>query len=245
MSSLTAMTILPQLDCRVAAPCERAPDLAARRSVRQLHEDDGPQVGQPLVHHHATHALDPQPLAQVAQEQRLVGHLLDDAGFARRHLADDGGEHRRALVGDGGHPHRHVVGLERDIAVALAERRFRLELLGVDQPFDHDLGGGRHVEVDRHRLRHFDRRAGERAGDAKLVEVDGELLRTGEHDHGRAADHDRDRHRLAPLAIFEPVQIAAGAARLARHHAHDQPVGRFQAQPDRCPCSGCRYRDRG
>ena len=82
-----------------------------------------------------------------------------------------------------------------------------------------------------HRLRHFDRRAGERAGDAKLVEVDGELLRTGEHDHGRAADHDRDRHRLAPLAIFEPVQIAAGPARLARHHAHDQPVGRFERRP--------------
>ena len=86
----------------------------------------------------------------------------------------------------------------------------------------------RHVEIDRHRPRHLDRRAGDRAGDAELVHVDGELLRAGEHDDRRAADHDRDRHRLAPRAVLEPVQIAAGAGRLARHHAHGQPVGRFQ-----------------
>ena len=34
------------------------------------------------------------------------------------------------------------------MAVALAERAFRLEQLGIDQAFDHDLGVGRHVEVD-------------------------------------------------------------------------------------------------
>src|SRR5262252_9347960 len=79
-----------------------APDLAARRFFRELHEDDGAKIGQPLVHYHATHALDREAIAQVAQKQRLVGHLLDDAGFARRDLADDGGEDRRALVGDGG-----------------------------------------------------------------------------------------------------------------------------------------------
>ncbi len=73
-----------------------------------------------------------------------------------------------------------------------------------------------------------DRLAGEPAGDAKLVEIDGELLRPGEHDHGRGADHDGDRHRLFSLAVFEPVQEAAGAGRLARHHAHDQPVGGFE-----------------
>ena len=202
-----------------------APDLAARRFFRELHEDDGAKIGQPLVHHHATHALDPEAIAQVAQKQRLVGHLFDEAGFARRHLADDGGEYRRALVGDRGHPHRHVVGFERDVAVALAERGFGLELFGVDQPLDHDFGRRRHVEVDRRGFRRLDRRAGERAGDAELVHVDGELLRASEHDYRRAADHDRDRHGFAPLAIFEPMQIAAGAARLARNHAHHQPIG--------------------
>jgi len=140
-------------------------------------------------------------------------------------------EDRRALVGDGGHPHRHVVGLERDIAVALAERRLGLELLRVDQPLDDDLRRGGHVEVDSNGLRHLDREAGERTGDAELIEIDGELLRPREHDHGRAADHDRDRHRLPSLAILEPMQIAAGAARLPRHHAHHQSVGRFQRRP--------------
>jgi hypothetical protein len=177
------------------------------------------------VHHHATHALDPEAIAQVAEKQRLVGHLLDDAGFARRHLADDGGEDRRALVSDGGHAHRHIVCFESDVAVALAERRFGLELFGVDQPLDHDFGRRRHVEVDRRGFRDLDRRAGERAGNAEFVHIDGEFLRAGEHDHRRTADHDRDRHGFAALAIFEPMQIAAGAARLARHHAHHQPIG--------------------
>ena len=31
------------------------------------------------------------------------------------------------------------------------------------------------------------------------------------------------------LPILEPMQIAAGAGRLARHHAHHQPVGAFSA----------------
>jgi hypothetical protein len=58
MSSLTAMTILPQLDCSWEAP-----DLAAQGCVLKLHEDDGAQIGQPLVHHHAADALDPHALA--------------------------------------------------------------------------------------------------------------------------------------------------------------------------------------
>ena len=133
-------------------------------------------------------------------------------------------------MGDGGHPHRHVVGLERHIAVALPKRRFGFEPLRIDQPFDHDLRRCRNIEVDRPRLGDLDRCAGDRAGHAELVHVDGELLRSREHHDGSAADHDRDRHRLAPLPVFQPVQVAAGAARLARYHAHDQPVGRFQGR---------------
>ena len=66
------------------------------------------------------------------------------------------------LVGDRGHLHRHVEGFERDIAVALAERRLGLQHVGVDQALDDDLGIGRHVEVDGAAARHADRRAGER-----------------------------------------------------------------------------------
>ena len=103
MSSLTAMTILPQFDCSVDAPLQPAPDLGARRAGGELQEDHRPQVGQPLVHDDAADALDAELRLQMREEQRLVGHLLDDARFARRHLADDLGEHRLLLVGDRRH----------------------------------------------------------------------------------------------------------------------------------------------
>ncbi len=148
--------------------------------------------------------------------------------FARRHLADDLREHRLALHGDRGHLHRHVVAFERDIAVALAERRLGLQHAGVDQAFDHDLGIRRHVEIDGAAANHADRRAGRAAGHRHLVHVDRELLRPGEHHDRRAADHDGDRHLLSQRAIFQPVQIAAGAGRLARHHADHQAVARFE-----------------
>ena len=228
MSSLTAMTILPQFDCRVEAPF--SPRQTSVRGVLggELQEDHRPQVGQPLVHHHAADALDAELRLEVREEQRLVGHLLDDARLARRHLADDLGEHRLLLVGDRRHLDRHVEGFERDIAVALAERRLGLEHIAVDQALDHDLGIRRHVEVDGAAARHADRLAGRAAGDRHLVDVDRELLRPGEHHDRRRADHDGDRHLLLALAILQPMQIAAGAGRLARHHAHHRAVRRFQ-----------------
>ena len=97
------------------------------------------------------------------------------------------------LVGDRGHLHRHVEVFERDVAVAFAERAFRLEQLRIDQAFDDDLGVGRHVEIDGDAFHRADRLAGERAGDAHLVHVDGELLRAGEGHDRRAADDDGAR----------------------------------------------------
>ena len=76
------------------------------------------------------------------------------------------------LVGDRRHLHRHVEVFERDVAVAFAERTFRLEQFGIDQALDDDLGVGRHLEIDGDALHDADRLAGERAGDAHLVEVD-------------------------------------------------------------------------
>ncbi len=58
------------------------------------------------------------------------------------------------------------------MAVAFAERTFRLEQFGIDQSLDHDLGVGRHVEIDGDGFRHPDRRAGERARDRHLVQID-------------------------------------------------------------------------
>ena len=52
------------------------------------------------------------------------------------------------LARDRGDLHRHVEVFERDMAVAFAERAFRLQQFGVDQALDDDLGVGRHIEVD-------------------------------------------------------------------------------------------------
>ncbi len=161
------------------------------------------------------------------EEQRLVGHLLDHARFRRRHLADDRGEHGRALVRDRGHLHRHVERFERDIAVALAERRFRFEHVRIDHALDDDLGIGRHVEIDADRARHADRLARDAARNGRLIGIHRELQRAGEAHDRRRPEHDRDRHRLLSLVVFEPMQIAARAAR-PRHHAHREPVVRLQ-----------------
>ena len=222
---------------------QRTPHLGARRAVRELHEDHRPHVAQRLVQAHRAHALDAEVIAQVGKEHRLVRDLLDHARFARRHLADDRAEYRRPLHRDRGHLHRHVEVFQRDVAVALAERAFRLEQLGIDQPLDHDLGIGRHRKIDRDALRDADRRAGERAGDRHLVLVDRKLLGAGEHDDRRAADDDRARHRRLHLAVLLPVHDSRRRRRCARPCA--RRAGRSpSARRGRCPCSGCRIRDR-
>ncbi len=183
------------------------------------------------MHDDATDALDGQAITQVIEKQWLIGHFLDHARFAGCHLADDRAEHWGAAVGDRRHPHRHVVALQRHIAVALAERRFGLEPLRIDEALDDDLDIGRHQEIDRPGLDDAHRRARESARHRKLIKVDGELLRAGENHHRCGADRDRDRHRSAALVVFKPVIIAAGAARGARHHAYRQPIGRLQGGP--------------
>ena len=56
---------------------------------------DAQQSGQRLVQRDALHAADAERVAQMRQEQRLVGDALDHARFARRHLADVGRDDRR------------------------------------------------------------------------------------------------------------------------------------------------------
>jgi hypothetical protein len=105
---------------------------------------------------------------------------------------------------------------------------FRLEQLGVDQTFDDDLGIGGDFEIDRDAFHRADGLAGQRAGDAHLVHVDGELLRPSEGDDRGAAVDDGDRHQSLEFAVLEPVLVTAGAAD-ARGHAHAEPVGGFEA----------------
>ena len=222
------MTYLPISACSVAAPCSarqisvrgtpgaNCTKTTLRRLVSGSCSDD------------AAHALDRQRVAQIGQIARLVGDALHHARFARRHFAQDRGPDRLALMRDRGDLHRHVEAFERDMAVAFAERTFRLEQFGIDQPLDDEFGVGRHVEIDGRGLDDADRRAGQPAGHRHLVAIDRQLLRSGEHHDRRGADHDGDRHRLFQLAVFLPVQITAGAAG-PRRHAHAEPVGGFQA----------------
>ena len=42
---------------------QRAPHFAARHPLRELNENDRAQIGQPLVHDHATNALDAETVA--------------------------------------------------------------------------------------------------------------------------------------------------------------------------------------
>ena len=119
------------------------------------------------MHRYALDALDAERVAQVVQEQRLHADPLDQARFARRHLGDDRGEDGVAPPRDAGDVHVGVEFLQVDVAVQFAEWRLRLEIFGVDEALDHDLGLGRHQEVDGLRLDDVDRRADQRAGDVK------------------------------------------------------------------------------
>ena len=179
------------------------------------------------MHHDALDALDVEHGLQVIEEKRLIGHALQNARFARRHLADDGNQNGLALARDRRHPHRHVEIFQRDMTMALAERPFRLEQLGIDQPFDDDFRIGGHLKIDGLAADDADRLANEPAGNAEFVLIDRQFLRTGEEHRRSAADDDGAGHRLAAFLIFEPMQIAAGAAQAACH-AHAETVLRLQ-----------------
>ncbi len=113
------------------------------------------------------------------------------------------------------------------MAVRLAERPFRFHVYRIEVAFDHNLGFGRHHQIDGARAHDIDRRAGETAGNADFIDVDRQLLRRDEGHAGGRAEHDRARHRLvAALLMLDVMPVTAGAAHPCGH-AHDQPVRRL------------------
>ena len=125
---------------------------------------------------------------------------------------------------DRGDVHVGVEFLQIDVAVRFAERRLGLEIFGVDEALDHDLGLGRHQQVDGLRLHDVDRRADQRAGDVQLVERLGQLLHRGEGDAGRRAEHHRARQLLeAARAQLFPVLVDARPQLQRRVHAEPAP----------------------
>ena len=149
---------------------ERAPDFRRRHVALADQRDHLADIGERLVHRDALDAFDAERVAQIVQEQRLHADALDQARFRRRHLGDDRGQHGVAPPRDRGHVHEGVELLQVDVAVRFAERRLGLEIFGVDEALDDDLGLGRHQEIDGLRLHDVDRRADQRAGDVQLVE---------------------------------------------------------------------------
>ena len=148
MSSLTAMTYLPISACKLAAPCS-----ARQISVRAMPGANCTNTILRKFESGSCMTTRRTPLiASVSRKcdeiARLVGDALHHARFARRHFAQDRNPDRLALMRDRGDLHRHIVVFERDMAVALAERAFRLQQFRIDQSLDDEFGVGRHVEID-------------------------------------------------------------------------------------------------
>ena len=112
---------------------------------------------------------------------------------------------------------------QRHMAMRFRERRFRLEILGVDPAFNHDLCICRDHEIHRSRFYLIDRRADNAAGDRHFFQAYAELLRSHVSNRRRAAEHERARHAFTTSPVFLPVQIALCAAR-SGNHAHPEPV---------------------
>ena len=175
----------------------------------QLDDDQLAQIGQRLVHEHASDAADVQVVVQMMQERRLIGDALDQARFAWRHLADDRDQHGILAARDRGDVHEGVIFLQVHVAVRFAEAAFRLEPLGVDIAFDDDLGFRRHDQIDGLGLADADRGADQPAGDRELVEMLRQLVHRGEGDRRRCAEQQRDRHLFAARLVFQPVLVDA------------------------------------
>ena len=72
---------------------------------------------------------------------------------------------------DRGDVHEGVVFLQIDVAVRFAERRFRLQQLGVDEALDDDLGFGGDQKIDGlAALTTLIGAAGDAAGDGELID---------------------------------------------------------------------------
>ena len=111
-----------------------------------------------------------------------------------------------------------------------SERRLRLEIFGIDEPLDDDLGLRRHQQIHRLGPHDIERRADQGAGDIELVEPLRNLLHRGEGDAGRRPQHDRGRQLLeAARPQLLPMIIDAGTQLERRVHA--EPPARLHLAP--------------
>ena len=106
-----------------------------------------------------------------------------------------------------------------------AERPFQLAYLRQQAALHHDLRLGRHAQFAGDAFHHRQRRAVQRAGDRKLVEVDRRDRLRRQQRQRIDADDDGDIERL-PAALGHLIEHM----RMARQQQRAQPVGAAQLQ---------------
>ena len=134
-------------------------------------------------------------------------------GVRGRHPAGHGVEQRFLSAGDrlyAEHRRRADLGIGPG---HFAERAFGRDLVGQDLAFEHELGVGRHFDVDGLALHQPHGLAEQAAGNRKLVHAERRDEARREHDQRVAADHHCRFHRAAEL----PVHLV-DAHGLARQH---------------------------
>ncbi len=142
------------------------------------------------------------------------------------------GDSRRVMAGEV--EDRVVVG-QRVIAGVIAERPLAAQLVDVDVAFQHEVGGGRHLEVDGLALDQLDRLAAQKPREQELVDAVRQRGGGGVRQHGIAAQRDGHRHpRLSQLLVAAHVAapglvqlpVHAGRARVVDLHAVAADVAR-------------------
>ena len=152
---------------------------------------------------------------------------------ARQRAFDAAVQDRIVAVGDGGDADRRLRALvARDVAGEFGERALHVVVLGIELKiaFDHDLGGGRHVKIDRLAFDEIDRLAADRAHDIVFAHALGHRRAAGEGERRLPADRDRNRH-LGAAAVLPGGDMVADVLR-APHQDRDAVLGGHHAAID-------------
>ena len=133
--------------------------------------------------------------AQPIQIRGIVAELANQTAFGGWELAEEGLVDGCLAMHDARHVEHGIGHARTHVAGVLAERRLGLAVSGVHVPFDHDLGAGRDLQIDRLALHQLDRFARYAAGDRKLVDPVAAILVTLQ----------------SPTAGVQPTMIAASS----------------------------------
>jgi hypothetical protein len=166
---------------------ERGHDLARLAGVALADRDDHEIVEDSFRRHVDVHDLGQHKLDE--RDEQALGGLAEPVVLLRW-AADD----RRRIdgpraPGEGREMKDRVVASQRIVARVVAERSLEAPLRRVDVAFEHDLGIGRHLDVDRAAADELDGASAQPAREDDLVHP-GRQRRRRRVDHGRVAAED-------------------------------------------------------